>query len=89
MRIYMGKHVMEIHATSRKHASLSAGGQTAVHGDPDNTRLRVDDCEPCEYDIRQRAYAISLTRPGARPDPQSDWLQAKTELRGRRMLGLT
>ena len=89
MRSRIGKHMMKPHTMSRKRASVSAAGQTAVHGDPDNTRLRVDDCEPCEYDIRQRAYAISLTRPGARPDPQSDWLQAKTELRGRRMLGLT
>ncbi len=81
--------MMEIHAMSRKRASLSAGGQTAVHGDPDQTRLCVDDCEPCEYEIRQRAYEISLTSPGARPDPQSDWLQAETELLGRCILGLT
>jgi hypothetical protein len=81
--------MMEIHALLRTHASISAGGQTAVHGDPDQTRLRVVDCEPCECDIRQRAYQISLTRRGVRPDPQSDWLQAKTELLGRRILGLT
>ena len=81
--------MMEVHAMSRKRASVSAGGQTAVHRDPDKTRLCVDDCEPGEYEIRQRAYEISLTRPGARPEPQFDWLQAETELLGRRILGLT
>lgn len=84
----MGKHMLEVSAVSRKRASLSAGGQTAVHGDPDQTRLCVDDWKPCDYEIRQRAYEISLTSPGARPDPRSDWLQAETELLGRRILGL-
>ena len=80
---------MAIHALLRKHASASASGRTGVHGDPDQTRLCVDDCEPCEYKIRQRAYEISLTSPGIRPDPRADWLQAETELLGRRILGLT
>jgi hypothetical protein len=81
--------MMGVNAMSRKRDSVSAGGQTVVHGDPDQTRLCVDDCEPGEYEIRQRAYGISLTRPGAPPAPQSDWLQAETELLGRRILGLT
>jgi hypothetical protein len=81
--------MMEVHAESRERASVSAAGQTAVQGDPDRTTLCLDDCEPCEYEIRQRAYEISLTRPGAPPDSQSDWLQAQTELLGRRILGLT
>jgi len=74
---------------SPRRASVSAGGQTAVHGDPDQARLCADDWKPCEYDIRQRAYAISLTRSGAWPDSRADWLQAETELLGRRILGLT
>ena len=73
----------------RKHASVSADGQTAVHGDPDTTRLCLDDWEPGEYEIRQRAYEVSLTRPGTPPDPEFDWLQAETELLGRHILGLT
>lgn len=81
--------MIEVPAMSRKCASVSAGGQTAVHGDPGTTRLGIDDYEPCEHEVRQRAYVISLTSPGARPDPQSDWLQAETELLGRRTLGLT
>jgi hypothetical protein len=81
--------MMEIHALLRKHASVSAGGQTAVHADPDTTRPCLDDWEPCEHNIRERAYEISRTSPGAWPDPQFDWLQARTELLGRRFLGLS
>ena len=80
--------MMEIHAVLRERASVSAGGQTDAHGDADRSCLCVDKCEACEYEIRQRAYEISLASPGARPDPQSDWLQAQTELSGRRILGL-
>ena len=80
--------MMEMNTVSPRRASLSAGGQTVVHGDPDQTRLCVDDWAPCDYKIRQRAHEISLTSPGARPDPQSDWLQAETELLGRHSLGL-
>ena len=79
----------DVHAMPRKRATVSADRQTTVHRDPDKTRLYVDDGEICAYEIRQRAYEISLTNPGARPDPQSDWLQAETELRSRRFLGLT
>jgi hypothetical protein len=81
--------MMEVHVVSRKRASVSACGQTFVHGDSGPTCLYIDGCGLWEHEIRQRAYDISLTRPGARPDPQSDWLQAETELLGRRILGLT
>ena len=74
---------------SRIRASVSAGGQTGAHGGLDKIRPCLDDWEPCEYDIRQRAYEISLTSPGTRPDPRGDWLQAETELLGRRFLGLS
>ena len=73
----------------RKPVAVSAGEQAGAHVDRDHTCLCLDDWEPGEYAIRQRAYEISLTRPGARPDPQFDWLQAETELLARRILGLT
>jgi hypothetical protein len=72
----------------RECADLSAGGQTIAHGEPGQKHRCVDDWEPGDYEIRQRAYEISAANPGGRPDPQSDWLQAETELLGRRILGL-
>jgi hypothetical protein len=89
MRSRIGKHVMDVSAVLRERADLSAGGQTTVHGGPGQARYCVDNWEPCDYEIRQRAYEISVTSSGGRPDPQSDWLQAETELLGRRILGLT
>ena len=81
--------MMEVHVVSRTRGSVSPGGQTGAHAGLDHTCLCLDDWAPSEYDIRQRAYEISLTRPGAWPDPQLDWLLAKTELVARRILGLT
>ena len=81
--------MIEVYAMSRKYASVSSAGQTAVHGDPDKTSPCAADCGPWEHEIRQRAYDISLASRGAAPDPRADWLQAETELLGRRFLGLT
>ena len=81
--------MMEVHAVSQERASVSACGQTFFHDKSGPTCLYIDGCGLWEHEIRQRAYDISLARRGAPRDPQSDWLQAKTELLGRRALGLT
>ena len=81
--------MIELHVVSRQRASILAVRQRDVCTDADKTRLYVDDWEPSDYEIRKRAYEISRTGPGGRPDPQADWLQAKTELLGRRFLGLS
>ena len=73
----------------RKRATVSVCGQTVVDDDTGHKCRGIDGCKPCEREIRQRAYEISLARRGVPHDPQSDWLQAETELLGRRILGLT
>lgn len=42
---------------------------------------------PSEFEIRQRAHEIYLSRNGAPGDAVLDWLQAETELRTRMVAG--
>jgi hypothetical protein len=57
--------------------------------DPDRTCQDSDGRALFSKEICQREYEISLARRGAPGDARADWLQAETELLGRRFLGLT
>ncbi len=80
---------MEADALRRKRALVPASGQLSDHRDTVHTCTASDDRELSQEDIRERAYEISRARRGAPDDPRANWLQAETELRGRRILGLT
>jgi hypothetical protein len=74
---------------TRKRASVSASERSSDDCDPVDTCSGGDSRELFKHDIRRRAYEISLARHGSPNDPRADWLQAETELLGRRVLGLT
>lgn len=65
-------------APTRTRGNGSAASATAVAG-PAVTGRR----EPTADEIRRRAYEIYLERRGVGGSPESDWLQAERELRGR------
>jgi hypothetical protein len=79
---------MEVDAMPRQRASVSASEWLPDYCDPLDTCPGGDSRELFKHDIRQRAYEISLARRGAPGDARADWLQAETELSGRRFLGL-
>ena len=80
---------MEVDAMPRKRALVPPSGQPSDHRETVYTCTTSDDRELSKQDIRQRAYEISLAGRGAPGDAPADWLQAETELWGRRCLGLT
>ena len=71
------------------YAPVPASGQLSDHREAVQPAPRSAGRELSKQDIRQRAYAISRERRGVPGDPRGDWLQAETELLGRRFLGLT
>ncbi len=83
------ERLMEVDAMPRKRDLVPARGQLSDHRETVHTCTASDDRELSKQDIRQRAYEICLAGRGAPGDAPADWLQAETELRGRRLLGLT
>jgi len=80
---------MKADAMPRKRTLVPAGAQPSDPRETVHTCTASDDRELSKQDIRQRAYEISLAGRGAPGDAPADWLQAETELWGRRCLGLT
>jgi hypothetical protein len=72
----------------RRRGPVAVCEQMSDQCDPGRSGTDSDGCELFSEDIRQRAYEISLARRGTPGDARADWLQAETELLGRRFLGL-
>ncbi len=61
-----------------RRGKASAAGVPQAH-DGQAVSLR----QPTDEEIRRRAYELYLARGGRGGSPESDWLQAERELRGR------